>query len=507
MRRWLLVCWLLLVSLDGVAATDLDKLAARYQHAIIQYDQPSVINARMRGFRSVSVTINGVEVSAHVGATQRDRVRLELPAMPVGGPYQMVFRGVPGRDGSEVVEVVADDVWLSDVWLCVGQSNMCFPMTKMHSADTWAPAVDDHFPGIRFHSGRNGWATAEGIDVIKNFAGTPYYFARALHRELGRPIGIKVAGRGGTTLWQWTPDELHRTAALEPLRQVMVERNAYITQLKAEGDMRDVRYQPNAGFSPYRYPYFPFEFGELANFENWIPTTPAAGIVFWQGENDIGLSANYEPLFGGMLARWRSLANREWPFVFIQLPTYSDGPGRGTKHVGIAGLRDAQRRVAAADPLSHMMVSYDIYGRGIHPSSKEAYGERLALTVLGMVYGHDVAWRSPEYQGIQVADDALVVQFAYVGAGLRPRGDEATLTGFTVAGEDGVFHPAEASVIAADQVQVRSAAVTNPVAVRYAWGNNPVANLVGDGDLPVSPFRSDDWELYPVVADDSAASP
>ncbi|MCX6931573.1 MAG: hypothetical protein NTZ29_02635 [Verrucomicrobia bacterium] len=34
-----------------------------------------------------------------------------------------------------------------------------------------------------------------------------------------------------------------------------------------------------------------------------------------------------------------------------------------------------------------------------------------------------------------------------------------------------------------------------PVAVRYAWADNPVCNLFSADGLPVTPFRTDDFEM------------
>ncbi len=36
---------------------------------------------------------------------------------------------------------------------------------------------------------------------------------------------------------------------------------------------------------------------------------------------------------------------------------------------------------------------------------------------------------------------------------------------------------------------------TSRTAVRYAWGDNPVCNLYSNDGLPVTPFRTDDFEL------------
>ena len=106
--------------------------------------------------------------------------------------------------------------------------------------------------------------------------------------------------------------------------------------------------------------------------------------MFWQGKSDINFGANYEPLFRGMLRRWRAHADRDYPLVFIQLPTYTDG-GPTNGKARRAGLRDAQRRVAVSEAHTEMMVSYDIYGKG-HPPRRKQVWQRLAQTVPGMVY-------------------------------------------------------------------------------------------------------------------------
>jgi sialate O-acetylesterase len=36
--------------------------------------------------------------------------------------------------------------------------------------------------------------------------------------------------------------------------------------------------------------------------------------------------------------------------------------------------------------------------------------------------------------------------------------------------------------------------VPKPLAVRYAWADNPVVNLYSNEDLPLTPFRTDDWQ-------------
>lgn len=77
---------------------------------------------------------------------------------------------------------------------------------------------------------------------------------------------------------------------------------------------------------------------------------------------------------------------------------------------------------------------------------------------------------------------------------------------FEIAGEDQVWHWAEAKVDGSDGVLVSSPAVSKPVAVRYAWASNPTgANLVNSEGLPASVFRTDDWKDVAAVPVDPAA--
>jgi sialate O-acetylesterase len=64
------------------------------------------------------------------------------------------------------------------------------------------------------------------------------------------------------------------------------------------------------------------------------------------------------------------------------------------------------------------------------------------------------------------------------------------LKGFTIAGADKVFRPAQAKIVG-DTVVVNSAEVLQPVAVRYGWANVPEGNLFNHVGLPATPFRTD----------------
>ena len=83
--------------------------------------------------------------------------------------------------------------------------------------------------------------------------------------------------------------------------------------------------------------------------------------------------------------------------------------------------------------------------------------------------------------------NVLRVWFEHHAKGLMAKG--GTLTGFEVAGADGMFVAATA-MIDGNTVVVTSPGVAEPIYVRYGWANSPECNLFNGIGLPASPFTS-----------------
>jgi hypothetical protein len=75
------------------------------------------------------------------------------------------------------------------------------------------------------------------------------------------------------------------------------------------------------------------------------------------------------------------------------------------------------------------------------------------------------------------------------------RFDVAEVRGFAICRADKVWHWADAKIVGCDQVEVTSPKVPAPIAVPYAWADNPVCNLHSADGLPVTPFRTDNFEM------------
>ncbi len=218
---------------------------------------------------------------------------------------------------------------------------------------------------------------------------------------------------------------------------------------------------------------------------------PARGVIWYQGESDVGRAGLYRSLFTDLIRSWRAQWRcAEMPFLFVQLANHlqrRDEPGDDPW----AELREAQAH-ALHEPATAMAVAADVGDADdIHPREKRTVGERLALAALAVAYQRSMPYSGPLYTGHAVEGGAIRVRFSHADGGLRTRGG-AVVQGFAIAGADRRFRWADARIEQASVV-VTHPAITEPVAVRYAWEANPALSLENGLGLPAAPFRTDAW--------------
>ena len=160
-----------------------------------------------------------------------------------------------------------------------------------------------------------------------------------------------------------------------------------------------------------------------------------------------------------------------------------------------AELREAQA-AALQLPKTGMAVTIDIGDHNdIHPRNKEDVGKRLAAIAMAETYAKSRVHEGPVYKSMERQNEGILINFSNVGNGLWAKNKYGYVLGFEIAGEDQVFHFAQA-IIRANQLFVYTEKVTKPVAVRYAWADDPAdANLYNKEGFPASPFRTDNWKM------------
>ena len=206
------------------------------------------------------------------------------------------------------------------------------------------------------------------------------------------------------------------------------------------------------------------------------------GVIWYQGESNVDNFHEYTNLFSGMIDDWRSAWGVDLPFYYAQI-----APFIYEKNLSSQSLRDAQTKVLETTQNTGMAVLLDIGEEyDIHPENKKDVGERLSLHALKNEYNFDVIANGPLYISHVRKGSRIEVSFDHVADGLMSDGP---LTGFEIAGNDGVFHSAKA-VISNDKIIVSSKKVMSPAHVRYGWKNWFVGTLFNSEGLPASSFSS-----------------
>lgn len=429
-----------------------------------------------------------------------------LPPMPSGGPHELTVTA------GDIVRIVRDVV-VGEVWVCSGQSNMAFPVRNSADAEEAALAS---YPMLRaFRSDAvplpfptndmpGSWLRADS-PAVTNWYATAFYFGRALHRELGVPLGLLMVAWGGTPIEAWMPRSL--VERLPAAAEFLTNSDAYparYPQLLNEWEERRASLLASGRSNELRYlrkPIPPERNPSLAAVQynsRIAPITsfPVRGVIWYQGEaNSHGpRTLRYAELLRALIAQWRRDWDDELPFGIVQLPGFRPPPNEPVEsHSAWAAMREQQLSVARALPRTGLAITIDVgEADDIHPKRKTEVGERLAIWALRDVYGRrEFTPCGPIYREMSTEGSSIRIRFDHA-EGLHARGGKPQA--LAIAGADRVWHHAEARIDGTDLV-VWSSAVPEPVAVRYGWADHPPCNLYNGAGLPASPFRTDDWPL------------
>ena len=225
------------------------------------------------------------------------------------------------------------------------------------------------------------------------------------------------------------------------------------------------------------------------------PLAPYAvsGVVWYQGESNVGNPAPYADYLQKLIGCWRDLWQRpELPFVVVQLANYDGRQQTGMPRPIVyqaeptnsnwAQLREAQRLTAQKMDNVELAVAIDLGETvDIHPLRKKEVAERCGLCFDHMLHNNKVLL-SPKVIASETLDDGTVLL----------KTDQPMKSGvlyeFELAEASGHFVNAEA---VADGSSIRvKAPLSAPARVRYGWKDNPArANACGRNGLPLAPFE------------------
>ena len=441
-------------------------------HMVLQRDEAVPIWGWAEVGEAVTVEFHGKKVSAK--ADKDGRWEVKLPASKANSKGAKLT--IKGSN-----EIVLEDVLVGEVWLCSGQSNMEWTVSR--SSNAKEEIANGKHPLIRHIKvprklslkpekdvPTSGWQVC-APNTVANFTAVGYYFGRHLMNELDVPVGLLGSNWGGTRIEPWTP--------AEGFKAVPALKESHADKLEQFASGKTGRGTPTHMYNAMISPLIPYGI---------------RGAIWYQGESNNGEGNLYHEKMKALIAGWRSVWNKpDLSFYYVQLAPfkYRGDPKR------LPGIWQAQLDTLKI-PNTGMAVTTDITTLGnIHPPNKQDVGKRLALWALAKNYGQDkLVYSGPIFEKADHSDGdkkkSITVHFKKLGGqghGLKTTDDKKP-SHFEVAGKDGVWHPAEAVIVDGDHLIVKSEMVEEPLNVRFGWDQLATPNLVNGTGLPASPFTS-----------------
>jgi sialate O-acetylesterase len=331
-----IIAWVLAGMGSSLAAQATVRLPALVgDHMVVQRDAPVPVWGWAAPGEPVTVTFRGKTYAATPAASGRWQVL--LPATPAGGPYAMRIKGQN--------TLTIQDILVGDVWLASGQSNMELPLRDKNAPAPGAyPLIVNaeqevaaaNFPQVRQFTVKKAVAYQPQTDnegyawqvcspaTAGSFSAVGYFFARDLYQRYQVPIGLISSPWGGTPAEAWVSPEALRQ--LPDFQAKMASLAPPVTPEKDPQNTAAVLYN-----------------GMIA------PLLPYAlkGIIWYQGESNVGRAAQYRTLFPALIRDWRARWGAELPFLFVQLANYTKALQEPAESAW-AELREAQAQALAA---------------------------------------------------------------------------------------------------------------------------------------------------------------
>ena len=432
----------------------------------------------------------------------RTQVKSDSTWLVTFTPLPASTTGVSLQVQSEEQQLRFGNILIGDVWICIGQSNMEWPLQREQH---WLQEKEEaNQPLIRFlnpsPAGRNvynvsyndsllkrlhpanfyewkEWAVATPTSLL-NMSAVAYYFGKTLVKETGVPIGLIHLAIGGAPL-----ESFISTATLQS--------DTFFSK-KINGDWRlneslptwiRVRGKQNLDSVHYLYgdqwgPHHAYKPGfAYASGIAPLQQQGVSGFLLYQGESNAEEEARvveYRALSTLLIDSYRSLwQNNRLPFYWVQLSSI--------QRPLWPFFRDEQRKLLDEIKYSGMAVTSDIgHPTDVHPRDKKTVGERLARWALADIYHHRVIVSGPLATRAWYKRGKIYIRFNY-GADLHSS-DGKPLRTFSVDSTHFI------------NVQLKRNRVVIPCAIKptyvfYGYQPYSEGNLVNKEGLPASTFK------------------
>ena len=325
-------------------------------HMVLQANKPIRFFGEGDGDVTVSIQGNTAKATCDGG-----KWLAELPAMPFGGPYTATICA----DGDSVV---IDDIYVGEVFIIAGQSNLQF---KMNSGDKHLDECCDIprmrlFSSPRLEAGEpfspaDGWVVCTKENAV-NWSAIGFLTGKILEQEKDVAVGVITSYQGASVIETWVPEGLFEANGI-----------LLSDEDKSYGHHCSEYSAWNKNGTLYHYVV-----------EKLMPYS-VGSVVWYQGESDTTLAEAeiYDKELSLLISCWREgYRDASLPFIVVQLADLLEA-ATGQVSNGWRRLQQAQWDVQSQIENVVTVKCADISENDdIHPQTKAPLARRIATVML-----------------------------------------------------------------------------------------------------------------------------
>ncbi len=484
--------------------------------AMANFFADNMMFQRNKPMNLFGVAAPGKTITAELYETNTTIVPVETvkATVPADGNWTLSFTAREGSyqhyrivvyEGTTVMRVI-HTVYIGELWLAAGQSNMEYRLDWEKDGATEIANANDPYLRVLLMTGNPvGTAgaplTAPTFDIhgavwidganqtyIGSVSANAYYAAKQLRAKLDMPVGFINAPLGSTNIQSWLSRQ--SIEANQFVKTSLESSNTYISTAQAATKASDYRDM---------CAMFNTKVGPLAGMN-------LAGVMWCQGEsnrdgppNNQGfykeaiktLAKGYSNIFG--------YENGDMPVIVINIANhpYLNDPQNIPKWIEEISDASKENPNIVSIPIYDVPLTYKnppdpSVAYSIHPNTKKPGGTRAGLAAYHNFCKEGKGdYYAPTVASFEIKDTAVYVTFDNAVNGLKTLNNSIGVHGFTVAGDDGLFLPAKAEIQGNNVVKVWNESLKEPVNFTYAFNSHAqTANLCNSYDLPAVPFRS-----------------
>ena len=313
----------------------------------------------------IAIKINN---KVYYGTVENDEWHVYLPMMNAGGPYKMEII-------TEVGTKVINDVYIGEVYLFAGQSNMEWQIwisgNKMESLYLDPNVKNDKIRLLHIASPTSNpkndpslllaspitWKGAEK-ESVRTFSAIAYVFGKKLQEELDCPVGLISTALGGTIIEHWLSESNYELVS---------------QRYKPIIDSKQYTQTPSIGYNGVLYP---------------LKGYTMRGVVWYQGcANTFGTEVYYNLPLETFIKQCREDYNNEnLTFTLCELARYMQDP------MAYSTINEKLHAVAKRDERVVVIRNLDLGNWfDIHPVEKRDIGTRAIDETLRVFFNKDFA--------------------------------------------------------------------------------------------------------------------